>query len=79
MRIFCTPVGRNFSCPGRVHELIRILRVESPFMKFPKRKHSGRMRTDHPVTWMSSDQVATRPIVDKMTHISENNSLPCGQ
>ena len=40
------------------------------------RKHSSRMRTDCTVTRMSSDRVVMRPIVNRMTHASENITLP---
>ena len=33
------------------------------------REHSSRMRTDHAVTRMSSDRVAMRPIVNRLTDI----------
>ena len=33
---------------------------------FQTRKHSSRMRSDHALTRKSSDQVATRPIVNRM-------------
>ena len=36
------------------------------------------MRTDHAVTRMSSDRVAMRPIVNRMTHACENFTFPCG-
>ena len=37
------------------------------------------MRTDRSVTRMSSDRVAMRPIVDKMTDACENITFPCGR
>ena len=37
------------------------------------------MRTDCAVTRMSSDQVATMPIVDRMTDAYENITFPCGR
>ena len=37
------------------------------------------MRTDHAVTRMSSDQVAMRPIVYRMTDARENTTFPCGR
>ena len=43
------------------------------------RKHSGRMRTDRALTRMSSDRVAMRPIVDRMTDACENITFPCGR
>ena len=57
---------------------IRVLKVISIIKKYPitlntpttnlfTRKHSSRMRTDRAVTRMSSDRVAMRPIVDRMT------------
>ena len=36
------------------------------------RMHSTRMHTDCTITWMSSDRVAIRPIVNRMTQVSEN-------
>ena len=36
------------------------------------RKHSSGMHTDRAITRMSSDRVAMRPIVDRMTHACEN-------
>ena len=37
------------------------------------------MRTDYAVTKMSSDGVAMRPIVNRMTHACENITFPCGR
>ena len=36
------------------------------------------MRTDRAVTRISSEQVAMRSIVDRMTHTCENITFPCG-
>ena len=36
------------------------------------------MRTDRAVTRRSSDGVAMRPIVDRMTEVCENITFPCG-
>ena len=35
------------------------------------------MRTDLTVTRMSSDRVAVRPIVDRITEACENITFPC--
>ena len=35
------------------------------------------MRTDRAVKRMSSEPVARRPIVDRMTHACENITFPC--
>ena len=43
------------------------------------RKHSSRMHTDRDLTTMSSDRVAMRPIVDRMTDACENITFPCGR
>ena len=37
------------------------------------------MHTDRAVTRMSSERVATRTIVDRMTHACENITFPCGR
>ena len=37
------------------------------------------MRTDRVVTRISSDRVAMRPIVHRMTNAYENIAFPCGQ
>ena len=39
-------------------------------------KHSSRMRTDRDVTRMSSDRLAMRPIVNRMTDARENITFP---
>ena len=46
---------------------------------FLNRKHSSRMRTDHALARMSSDRVAMRPIVDRMSHACENITFLCGR
>ena len=42
-------------------------------------KHSIRMRTDCAVIWMSSEPVAVRLIVDRMTDACENITFPCSR
>ena len=37
------------------------------------------MCTDRAVTRMNSDRVAMKPIVNRMTHASENITFPCGR
>ena len=37
------------------------------------------MRIDHTITRMSSERVAMRPIVDRMTDTYENITFPCGR
>ena len=37
------------------------------------------MHTDRAITRMSSDQVAMRPIVDRMKDACENITFPCGR
>ena len=37
------------------------------------------MRTDRTVTRMSSNRVAMKPIVDRMTDACENIPFPCGR
>ena len=50
-----------------------------PGNNFGTRKHSSTMRTDCAVTRMSSDRVAMRPIVHRMTDAYENITFPCFQ
>ena len=49
-------------------------KVDYPIALFKTRKHSSRMRTNHAVKGMSSDRVAMRSIVNRMTdtYASEN-------
>ena len=42
------------------------------------RKHSSRIRTDRAVTRMSSEPVAMRPIMNRMTRACGNITFPCG-
>ena len=37
------------------------------------------MRTDRAIIRMSSDRVAMRPIVDRITDACENITFPCGR
>ena len=53
-------MAHSFICP----RIMFIFRVK---LDDKTRKHSSRMRTDHTITRMSSDRVAMRPIVNRMT------------
>ena len=62
--VYRTTIPRD---PQPRQKPLPMIMVNDEAMQFLTRKHSNRMRTDRAVTRMSSDRVAIRPIVNRMT------------
>ena len=69
--------GRHPPPVNRMTNRCKNITLATTLLRPVTRKHSSRMHTDRAVTRMSSERVAMRPIVHRMTHACENITFPC--
>ena len=69
-KTFTARISDAWTCLESIACLLHVKKLKKT------RMHSSKMRTDRAVIRMSSDQVAMRPIVDRMTDAGENITFP---